>query len=468
MWFCRALTKVPLNQSFVRLASSGTDLKLALESKIDAERKKVAEIRKNYKDIVLSQTTIGNMYGGMRSVVALLCDTSNVDPNKGIRYRGLHTEEFLKQLPKGDCGEQPLPEGVFWFLLTGDIPTKEQCKALTQDWYKRSPLPDYAENLLNNLPQSLHPMAKLSCVITALHNDSSFVKAYNSGVKKTEYWKYYYEDSMNIIAKLPLIGSKIYATTFCGDKSKKVMNPELDWTANFVKLIGFEDETFTDLMRLYFVIHADHATGNVSSHTTHLVGSALSDPYLCFAAGMNGLAGPLHGLANQEVLKWLGDMKKEIGDTPTDDKIKEFVQKTLKSGQVIPGFGHAVLRVTDPRYTCQREFALKYLPDDKDFKIVSKLFEIVPPILKATGKVSNPYPNVDAHSGVLLQHFGLTETSFYTVLFGISRALGVLASLTWHRILLMPIERPKSISTYDLLKLIDKKKTSEAKSDCKK
>jgi citrate synthase len=186
----------------------------------------------------------------------------------------------------------------------------------------------------------------------------------------------------------------------------------------------------------------------------HLVGSALSDPYLSFAAGMNGLAGPLHGLANQEVLVWLQKLRAELGDNANEDKVKDFIWKTLKSGQVVPGYGHAVLRKTDPRYTCQREFALKHLPDDPLFKLVSNIYKVVPPILTELGKVKNPWPNVDAHSGVLLQYYGLKEMNYYTVLFGVSRALGVLASLVWDRALGLPIERPKSLSTDGLMKAV--------------
>jgi len=212
-------------------------------------------------------------------------------------------------------------------------------------------------------------------------------------------------------------------------------------------MLGFGESKFDDLMRLYLVIHSDHEGGNVSAHATHLVGSALSDPYLSFSAGLNGLAGPLHGLANQEVLLWLYDMKKEVGDNPTKEQVEKYCWDTLNSGQVIPGFGHAVLRKTDPRYTCQREFALKHLPNFPLFKIVSLLYEVVPQVLTKQGKVKNPWPNVDAHSGCLLQFYGLKEESFYTVLFGVSRAYGVLSQLVWSRALGFPLERPKSLDT---------------------
>jgi len=212
-------------------------------------------------------------------------------------------------------------------------------------------------------------------------------------------------------------------------------------------MLGFGESNFDDLLRLYLVIHSDHEGGNVSAHATHLVGSALSDPYLSFSAGLNGLAGPLHGLANQEVLLWLYDMKKEVGDNPTKEQVEKYCWDTLNSGQVIPGFGHAVLRKTDPRYICQREFSLKHLPDFPLFKIVSLLYEVVPQVLQKQGKVKNPYPNVDAHSGCILQYYGLTQESFYTVLFGVSRAFGVLSQLVWSRAFGFPLERPKSLDT---------------------
>lgn len=220
--------------------------------------------------------------------------------------------------------------------------------------------------------------------------------------------------------------------------------------------MGYTDENFIELMRLYLTIHSDHEGGNVSAHTTHLVGSALSDPYLAYAAGLNGLAGPLHGLANQEVLRWIIKMRAEIGLGASDEKVKEYIWDTLKAGQVlisfsfspnpvffqvVPGYGHAVLRKTDPRYACQREFALKHLPDDPTFHLVSQIYTLAPDILLEHGKTKNPWPNVDAHSGVLLQYYGFKEQEFYTVLFGVSRAIGALSGLIWDRALMLPLER---------------------------
>merc|ERR1719472_555733 len=236
-----------------------------------------------------------------------------------------------------------------------------------------------------------------------------FSKAYSEGVHKSKYWDATFEDSMDMIAKLPVVAATIYNNLYREGTAPCPIDPSKDWSHNFTEMVGYKDPMFTELMRLYLTIHSDHEGGNVSAHATHLVGSALSDPYLSFCAGMCGLAGPLHGLANQEVLIFLEKVVKSVGLDSTDDQMKDFVWSLLKSGQVVPGYGHAVLRKTDPRYTCQREFALKHLPDDKLFKLVSQLYMLVPPILLETGKVKNPWPNVDAHSGVLLQYYGMKE-----------------------------------------------------------
>merc|ERR1719151_4942 len=361
---------------------------------------------------------------------------------------------MLNNFPSANGGTEPLPEGLFWLLLTGDIPTEAQVRALSKEWASRAALPGHVVTMLNNFPAHVHPMSQLVAAVTALNSESKFAQAYSDGIHKSKYWEATYEDSMDLIAKLPVVAATIFNNQFREGATPCPIDPNKDWSHNFTEMVGYKDPMFTELMRLYLTIHSDHEGGNVSAHATHLVGSALSDPYLSFAAGMAGLAGPLHGLANQEVLVFLSQVVKDIGVEATDDEVKEYVWGLLKSGRVVPGYGHAVLRKTDPRYTCQREFALKHLPDDKLFKVVSQLYQLVPPILLETGKVKNPWPNVDAHSGVLLQYFGMKEMNYYTVLFGVSRALGVTASLVWDRALGLPLERPKSMSTAGLKKLV--------------
>jgi len=302
-------------------------------------------------------------------------------------------------------------------------------------------------DMIARFPKQMHPMSQLSAAVLGLQSGSKFAQAYQDGAKKTDYWRYTYEDSLDLIAKLPQVAAHIYRHLY---KEGKLIEPDrsLDWGANFAKMLGFNDPLFADLTRLYLTLHSDHEGGNVSAHATHLVGSALSDPYLAFSAGLNGLAGPLHGLANQECLRWTVDLYNQLGKKDvTNDVLEKAVWDTLNSGQVVPGFGHAVLRKTDPRYTAQREFALKHLPNDPLFKLVSQLYNVVPGVLEKHGKTKNPWPNVDAHSGILLTHYGLTEENFYTVMFGVSRALGVLSSLVWDRVLGFPIERPKSVTS---------------------
>ncbi|EGW12503.1 Citrate synthase, mitochondrial [Cricetulus griseus] len=311
--------------------------------------------------------------------------------------------------------------------------------------------------MLDNFPTNLHPMSQLSAAITALNSESNFARAYSEGINRTKYWELIYEDCMDLIAKLPCVAAKIYRNLYREGSSIGAIDSKLDWSHNFTNMLGYTEPQFTELMRLYLTIHSDHEGGNVSAHTSHLVGSALSDPYLSFAAAMNGLAGPLHGLANQEVLVWLTQLQKEVGKDVSDEKLRDYIWNTLNSGRVVPGYGHAVLRKTDPRYSCQREFALKHLPNDPLFKLVAQLYKIVPNILLEQGKAKNPWPNVDAHSGVLLQYYGMTEMNYYTVLFGVSRALGVLAQLIWSRALGFPLERPKSMSTDGLMKFVDSK-----------
>jgi citrate synthase len=283
--------------------------------------------------------------------------------------------------------------------------------------------------------------------VMALQTESNFSKEYAKGLNKKDYWSFVYDDAMDLIARLPRIAAYIYRRKY---KNNEHIQPNglLDWAGNLAHMMGFDDESFKELMRLYMTIHADHEGGNVSAHTTHLVGSALSDPYLSYAAGMNGLAGPLHGLANQEVIKWIYEMQEALQTKePTKDQIASYVQQTLSAGKVVPGYGHAVLRKTDPRFTAQMLFGKKHMPDDPLVNTVWNIYETVPPILQSLGKIKNPWPNVDAHSGALLVHYGLIEYEFYTVLFGVSRALGVLASLCWDRALGQPLERPKSVTT---------------------
>ncbi len=426
-------------------------IKDKFKAKAEAANAEIKDLLKENGNKVIGEVTLSQVYQGMRGMTGLVSETSLLDSKEGIRFRGYSIPELQEKLPKVKGGTEPLPEGLFYLMLVGELPSEEDAAHVTSVLQRRSHVPNHVFDTIDALPVSTHPMTMFVIGIMALQTESNFAKAYAKGISKKDYWNPLYDDAMDLIARLPRIAAYIYRRKY---KNNQHIHPNglLDWAGNFAHMMGFEDETFKELMRLYMTIHADHEGGNVSAHTTHLVGSALSDPYLSFAAGMNGLAGPLHGLANQEVIKWIFDMREELKtELPTKEQIAEYVKKTLSEGKVVPGYGHAVLRKTDPRFTAQMEFGKKHMADDPLVQTVWNIYETVPPILQTIGKIKNPWPNVDAHSGALLVHYGLVEYEFYTVLFGVSRALGVLASLCWDRALSFPLERPKSVTT-DLVK----------------
>ncbi len=407
----------------------------------------IKDLLKEHGSKVIGEVTLSQVYQGMRGITGLVTETSLLDAQEGIRFRGYTIPELQEKLPKAPGGGEPLPEGLFYLMLIGELPTEEDVAHLTSVWQRRSHVPQHVFNTIDALPLSAHPMTMYVTGVMALQTESHFQRRYAEGMNKKDYWDAAFDDSMDLISRLPRIAAYVYRRKY---KFGEHINPNglLDWSGNLAHMMGFEDESFKELMRLYMTIHTDHEGGNVSAHTTHLVGSALSDPYLSYAAGMNGLAGPLHGLANQEVIKWIFEMREKLGtDLPTPEQIAQYVQDTLTSGKVVPGYGHAVLRKTDPRFTAQMEFGKKHMPDDPLVQTVWNIYETVPPILQSLGKIKNPWPNVDAHSGALLVHYGMVEYEFYTVLFAVSRALGVLASLCWDRALAFPLERPKSITT---------------------
>ncbi len=421
-------------------------LKQLFFEKSQALRAEVKRWSKEQGDKQVDSVSVRQLLGGARGVKMMLWETSKLDPIEGIRFRGYSIPELRELLPKGD-GKEPRPEGLFWLMLVDEIPTEEDVKWLTDQWTQRSNVPEQTFKVLEALPPDTHPMTQFIAAITSMQSSSIFARRYAEGLGKGEYWRPVYEDAMNLIARLPRIAAYIYRRTYHGG-DHIAPDISLDWAANFAHMLGNDSEDFKNLMRLYLTIHADHEGGNASAHTSHLVNSTLSDPYLSFAAGMASLAGPLHGLANQEVVKWITNMLDALGTTkPTKEQIAEYVQGTLKAGKVIPGYGHAVLRRPDPRFMAQKSFAEEYLSDDEMVQVVWKVFEVVPPILQALGKVKNPWPNVDAHSGALLMHYGIKEYSFYTVLFGVSRALGVLSAMCWSRALGLPLERPKSVTS---------------------
>jgi citrate synthase len=421
-------------------------LKETLLKKIEEHRPRTVKLLKEHADVEVGKVTIGQVIGGARAVRCLVTDTSYLDPNEGIRFRGKTIPETFESLPKWPGSEYPTVEAFWWFILTGEVPTAEEAQSVVEDWKTRAEVPQYVFDVLRTMPRDSHPMAMFSTAITTMQRESLFAQKYIDGMGKMDYWDPMYEDSSNLMAKLGQIGAFIYRLKF-KDDDQIAPDPALDLGGNFARMMGVP-KPYDDVSRMYFMLHSDHESGNASAHAIHLVASTLSDAYYAMSAGINALAGPLHGLANENVLRWTQKFMEDLGGKePTEAVIKDALWATLNAGQVVPGYGHAVLRKTDPRYTSQMEFCLENLPDYPLFKVINMIYQVAPGVLTEHGKAKNPWPNVDAQSGVIQWYYGVTEYPFYTVLFGIGRAIGTLANITWDRALGYPIERPKSVTT---------------------
>ncbi|EHM99835.1 Cit3p [Saccharomyces cerevisiae x Saccharomyces kudriavzevii VIN7] len=449
------------------IKSSSLTLKEALENVIPQKRNTVKELKSTYGGTVVGPITISSVLGGMRGNQSMFWQGTSLDPEHGIRFQDLTIEQCQKRLPNtGVDGDNFLPESMLWLLMTGSVPTFEQTGSLRRELAIRGrKLPHYTEKVLLSLPKDMHPMTQLAIGLASMNKGSIFAKNYQKGlIGKNDFWKDTLEDSLNLIASLPLLTGRIYSNITNEGHPLGEYSEHVDWCTNICSLLGMtngrsssntcnlnsqQSLDFINLMRLYTGIHVDHEGGNVSAHTTHLVGSALSDPYLSYSSGIMGLAGPLHGLAAQEVVRFLIEMNSNISSTEQEEEIKNYLWKVLNSNRVIPGYGHAVLRKPDPRFTAMLEFAQKRpteFKDDENVLLMQKLSEIAPKVLLEHGKSKNPFPNVDSASGILFYHYGIRELLFFTVIFGCSRAIGPLTQLVWDRILGLPIERPKSLN----------------------
>ncbi|KNG75589.1 citrate synthase [Plasmodium falciparum IGH-CR14] len=377
-----------------------------------------ANIRKHINSIDNEESVIMNILKektyecGLRNTITLITDTSILEKKKGILFRGKPVEKILREFPKWDntC-EYPMAEAMLWFLLTKEVPAVDDLKLLSRELYCRAKkIPQFVFDFIDNIPPFTHPMSQLVSTVSFLESLSLFKYKYSEGILKTDYWKYILEDAISLISQIQVIGAYIFKRTFINNDIRKGegmnLDLDLDWSANFAKLIGYENKEVQDLLRLYFLLHSDHEGGNASAHVSHLIGSTLGNPYLSYSGCVIALSGPLHGLANQECLKFLLDIKKQL--------------------------------------------------DDPIIQILEMCYKVIPGILSATGKVKNPYPNVDCSSGSVFHHYGIKYPEYYTVLFALSRSIGVMSQLVLSRGLMYPLERPKSVDIYNLRKICEK------------
>ncbi len=414
-----------------------SDLLKILSEKIPVWRNEALDLIHEKGDAVISEVSVSHAYAGMRGIKSLICDTSSVSPETGLIIRGRPLLD-IKHI---------LPEEMFFLLITGELPSAEDLEDLQHQISQSNQIPVYVWNVLRSMPSDAHPMTMLDVSILALQGESKFKTKYSEGVRKQDQWESYLEDGIALIAKIPVLAAGIYRMRF--EKGDPI-DPDnsLDWGANYGHMLGLSeaDERIKNLMRLYLTLHCDHEGGNASTFTSLVVSSTLSDIYYSVSAGLNALAGPLHGRANQESLRFVLEIKKHFESNPTTEELQEFCESWLKQGKVIPGYGHAVLRCPDPRFIGLMEFGENNIQNDSIFHIVQELFKVVPEALSKQGKAKNPWPNVDAVSGALLYHFGITEFNYYTIPFSVSRTLGLVSQLVLSRALVLPLIRPKSIT----------------------
>lgn len=430
------------------LSRPASSLRQVLESRIKLDRDRLQKLKKESGSIPVDQITIEQLLNGMSGVKALLSQTSLIDPYEGIKFRGLTISECQSRLPSKF--KEPLPESMFWLLLTGEVPTNEQVEELRSELASKAELPESVKNLLSSLPSTMNPMTQLSLGVMALGENSQFDVSYTKGMRKTEYWRPMLEDSINLVAKIPTLAATIYNNLYKGKKLTPSPKADLDWSENYARMLGIDNQQFCELLRLNLSLHCDHEGGNVCTHTAHLTCSALSDVYKSLSAGLNGLAGPSHGLASQECLSWLLHMHQIVGDHPTEAAVEVYVRQILRDNKKIPGFGHTVLKIVDPRFNAMKDFGKKIIHESSLCKMVEIAAKVVPGIMKEVKGEKYSYPNLNFNSGALMYHFGVKELEFYPVNFGVSRAIGVAANLVWDKALGMPIERPASLTLENL------------------
>lgn len=375
-------------------------------------------------DRVLFELTEAHLNTGLRGVPVGTCRTSKVDPQQGVSYVGYP----IKELAYRD------PEEVVHLLLHRELPTADQLTGFKREMIDRSGLPDAVFEGLRALPRDGHPMAwfETGLLLLSMTNTSGD-------------WR---EDALNAIAKIPeLVAAVFRLRSGWGEPIKS--EPERGLVENFVHMLGVpnaDPERLTRMLRVFYVLHMDHGGGNLSTFTGKAVASGHADLYSSLTAAMAGLSGPLHGRANQDCLNFV----RSVGSSDPE-RIREFIQNALDNRKKIYGFGHAVLRAEDPRATIQYELGQKICPNDELFKTAFNMRTVAVEVLSSIKKISNPYPNVDAVSGTLLNASGLTDSDFYTVLFGLSRCSGIAAQIVDERLNLrdgkgVPIYRPKFVA----------------------
>lgn len=375
-------------------------------------------------DDVLFVITKDKLETGLRDFPIGYCPTSSVSPDQGLFYVGHPIPELIDWEP----------ERVIFLLHNGYDGEPQELDAFKQQLIERAHVPKEVIAQIRNLPRMGHPMTLFATAALIL---GMYVSTKN-----------YQEDCLNLIAKIPEVAAAVichHAGWEC-----KPSKPELGYMQNFAQMLNAPgvDQNFPDILRLFNILHFDHGGGNLTTFVGKAVASGHEDMYGSFSASMCALAGNLHGGANQETLHFVSEILKTLGDNATEDDLERLVRDKLAKKQLIFGFGHAVLRVEDPRATIQYAFAEKHYPKHPLVRTALMLRKVGPKVLKENPKIANPYTNIDAISGTLLTAAGFHYPEYYTVLFGLSRAVGTAIQIVYERVYARngkgtPIVRPE-------------------------
>jgi citrate synthase len=409
-----------------------------LEAQFAAQRAEIARLKREHGKHVISQVTVAQLYGGARGVTSVVCDTSEVDPYKGLIIRGRPVKE-LAGISAEEC---------FWLLLTGELPSEHEKNWLNSETATRRNNCISLSGFQVQDQLDAHPVVRSCMAFQWLQAGSSF-KAHDT-LPKAELWRYALEDALDIFSVLPDVVAQLN-----GVPLEQLPESSGNWSSRLGHAVSAappgtaldtRHSTLDSLMRLYVLVHCDHEGSNACALACRTAASTLADPYLALTAGWRALAGPIHGLASQVCIEFIDELRAKLGDSPSDDELAAEVQARIASGRVIPGFGHAVLRAMDPRYELLHAFGMQHFPGDPAMRIADGLLRVVPPLLQATGKVANPWPNVDGISGAIMRHYGLRDYRWLTVLFAACMSLGLLAQMVISRGLGEPILHPKAIT----------------------
>lgn len=383
---------------------------------------------------VLLELTDKHLNIGLRGVPVGTCRTSFVTPTEGVHYCGYPIRELASFEP----------EDIIYLLMNKELPNSSQSQEIRKDLASRAKIPGDLESVLRTLPKFGHPMDWLS---VGIHTLGMF--------DTTDDWK---EDALNLIARMPRLMGLIFRIREGRDSNIPEDDTSLSIVDRFINTLGLENidqDVMKRVISTYLVLHMDHGGGNLSTFTGKAVASGKATVYSSIAGAMNALSGPLHGRANQSCLEFV----LKIGTSDTDE-VEAFVRAELDAGRPIFGFGHAVLRVEDPRATVQFELGEKICPNDENFKIIRTLRDVAPRVLGENPKISNPNANVDIASGALLHHVGLTDPTYYTTFFGWARVAGIGAQIVDERSVFrggkgVPIYRPKYFAEQQTLRHIE-------------